>query len=151
MTNNVLLLWIATWTRKGALQALPRIRCRPCDDSFPIPGFKHVQFSILAFFAITSNKAQGKHFWEKKGIDLREDAVSRELLYVTLCQATDLSNIVVLSKIEDWKTNNIAYPEIISTILLALSGILSWHVVMLYGAGLGRFHLWPNMMNKWNA
>lgn len=76
MTSNVLLLQIIAEMRKGAKITLLHIVCGPSEGSFPVSGFKNLQFAINFFFAFTTNKAQGQLFGENLRIDHGEECFS---------------------------------------------------------------------------
>ncbi len=60
MTDNVLYLKSVTGAFKGERLALPRVKCRPGDDNFPIPDFTRSQFPVRTCFAMTTDKSQGQ-------------------------------------------------------------------------------------------
>ena len=60
MTDNVLHLKSVTGEFKGRSLAHPKVKYRPCDGNFPIPGFTPRQFPIRTRFAMNTNKSQGQ-------------------------------------------------------------------------------------------
>lgn len=135
---------------KGVRLTLPPIICRPGDDSYSGPGFKHCQFPILFYFAVTKNRIQEQSFSETLEINQCKDFISHAQVYIALSRPPYPSNIVGLNKMADRKMKNIGYPEVRSNNELAREGILPLHVTILHRKHIGRLPSRQNMMGKWN-
>ena len=116
MTNNVLFLKIASGQYKGQVLTLPRVKCSPGDDTFPINGFTRLQFPVRVCFAMTVNKAQGQSISGKLGLDLRFECFSHGQLYVALSRATHPKNIFVRTSKGIHQTKNVVYPEVLGDV-----------------------------------
>ncbi len=116
MTKNVLFLRAVSGTAKGSSLVLPRMKCMPRLDEFPIPGFRRCQFPVRVCFAMTINKAQGQSVPSKLGIDLSSSCFAHGQLYVAFSRATHPSNVYVLIDNEQRKTKNVVYPDVSSDI-----------------------------------
>ncbi len=60
MNDNVLHLRSVTGAFNGEFLSLHRVKCRPGNNKFQIPGFTRRQFPARTCFAMTTNKSQGQ-------------------------------------------------------------------------------------------
>ncbi len=115
ITDNVFHLRSVTGAFKGERLALPRVKCRPVNQDFPIPGFTRRQFPVRNCFAMTTYKSQGQSIRGRLGIDLTDSCFSYGQLYVALSGITDPRNLYVscANSTCPRTTKNIVYREVL--------------------------------------
>ncbi|XP_027157152.1 uncharacterized protein LOC113758538 [Coffea eugenioides] len=117
--KNVIHAQISVGIHSGKQVFIPRIPLHSSnDESYPIP-FKHTQFPISLYFAMTINKAQG-HTLDFVGLYLKEPVFSHGQLYVALSRAKTADNVKILLRpvasdsLSHNSTRNVVYQEILA-------------------------------------
>lgn len=66
--ENILFLKSISGNYQREHIALPRTKCLPGNEDFPVPGFQRRQFPVRVCFAMTINKSQGQSIHGKLGL-----------------------------------------------------------------------------------
>ncbi len=115
MTDNVLHLKSVKKAFKGEHLALHRVKCRPGDDNFPIPGFTQKQIPVRTYIAMITNKSQGQSIQGRLGIDLTDICFSHGELYVTMSRIKDPRNLCICCESNEFPrtTKKIVFREVL--------------------------------------
>lgn len=117
MTINLLFLRVVTGLYKGRPLPLPQILLYPCDDHFPITGFKRILFLFSVRFIFTTNKAHCQSFSGALRIDLRQECFTHGQLYAAISWITHIFNISIYSEHEEYDhaTGNVVCRSLLLT------------------------------------
>lgn len=101
----------------GKVVFIPRITLAPTAEDLPMP-LRRRQFPVRLAFAMTVNKSQGQSL-KHVGLDLRSSVFSHGQLYVGLSRCTSGNRLkVLLKEVDEGKTPNIVYKEILTGLQL---------------------------------
>ena len=103
----------STGIHAGKILALPKMPCGTGDDTFPIDGFKRVQFPIRVCFGFTTKNITRLIVRWALGLDMREECFTHGQLYVDLSRTTHPRNFSVLTRNFKPKTKNKVHRKVL--------------------------------------